>query len=193
MEKIILASSNKGKIAEFKEILGDKFEILSLKEVGFFDEIEENGSTFEENALIKANAIFEKFGEYVIADDSGLVCPSLGGEPGVYSARYAGNHDTKANNKLLIKNLQGKDRNAYFECALVLLGKGVDIRVSGRTHGIILDKECGDKGFGYDPLFFSNDLQKCFGLCSSEEKNNVSHRGRAIKSLIFKMKEKGII
>ena len=120
MEKIIIASGNQGKIKEFKDLLGDKFEILSMAEAGFTGEIEENGKTFEENATIKAKTIFEQTKTAVIGDDSGLCVPSLNGEPGIFSARYAGeNANMEDNKKLLLKNLQGKDRSAYFTCCLV--------------------------------------------------------------------------
>lgn len=186
--KLVIASSNKGKIEEFKKILGEYYEILSLDEAGFFGEIEENGATFEENSYIKAKAVFDKTGIATLADDSGLVVPSLNGEPGVFSARYAGDHDMKKNKKKLLDKIEGKDRYAYFVCVLTLLDKKGKICVSGKTEGEILKEESGNGGFGYDPLFFSYDLKKSFALCSEDEKNSVSHRGRAVKELLKAIK-----
>ena len=183
MDKIIIASANKGKIKEFKELLGDKFEILSMAEAGFCEDIEENGTTFEENATIKAKTIFDKTGIAVIGDDSGLCVPSLGGEPGIYSARYAGpNADMEQNKKLLLDNLRGKDRYAYFICCLVLYD-GKTHAFEGKCEGEILFEEKGLGGFGYDGLFYSLDLKKSFGESSRQEKNSVSHRARAIQKL----------
>ena len=183
MDKLIIASGNKGKIKEFKQLLGEKFEILSMAEVGVTEDIEETGKTFEENATIKARFVYEKTGLAVLADDSGLVIPSLNGEPGVYSARYAGENATMAENKkLLLNNLNGKNRNAYFTCCLVLYDGKAKV-FEGKTEGEILFEEKGTNGFGYDSLFYSKDLNKAFGECSDEEKNAVSHRGRALKKL----------
>lgn len=183
MEKIIIASGNQGKIKEFKDLLGDKFEILSMAEAGFTGEIEENGKTFEENATIKAKTIFEQTKTAVIGDDSGLCVPSLNGEPGIFSARYAGeNANMEDNKKLLLKNLQGKDRSAYFTCCLVYYD-GQAHAFEGKCEGEILFQEVGTGGFGYDGLFFSRDLNKSFGECTKEQKNTVSHRARAIKKL----------
>lgn len=188
--KLVLASSNKGKIQEFKEILGDDYEILSLDDVGFTDDIVENGKTFEENSFIKAKAVFDKTGLTSLADDSGLVVPSLNGEPGVLSARYAGDHDMEKNKKKLLKELEGKPRYAYFVCALTLLDESGKICVSEKTEGEILTEESGNGGFGYDPLFYSYDLKKSFALCSESEKNSVSHRGRAVRKLLNVIKNK---
>ena len=181
--KIVIASGNLGKIKEFKDLLDDRFEILSMAEVGFTDEIEENGSSFEENATIKAKSVYEKTGFATIGDDSGLCVPALNGEPGIYSARYAGEGATMAENKkLLLKNLEGKDRNAYFTCCLVLYDGNSHV-FEGKCEGEILHEEKGCGGFGYDGLFFSHDLNKSFGECTKEQKNAVSHRARAIKKL----------
>ncbi len=183
MEKLIIASANKGKIKEFSQLLSGKFEVLSMAEVGVVEDIAETGTTFKENAIIKAKFVHEKTGLPVLADDSGLVVPSLNGEPGVYSARYAGeNASMEENKKLLLNNLNGKDRYAYFICCLVLYDKSVKV-FEGKTEGEILYEERGDKGFGYDSLFFSHDLKKSFGECEDAEKNLVSHRGRALKKL----------
>ena len=191
MKKIVVASSNKNKINEIKEILHD-YDILSLKDIEFFDDIEETGETFEENSLIKAKAVHnflksKNLDYLVMADDSGLCCEALNGQPGVYSARYAGEHgNDKANRDKLIKELSGKDKTAYFNCTITLYYPNDEYKVFvGKTYGIIIEKEKGNTGFGYDPIFYSNDLNKTFGEASEEEKNSVSHRGRALE----KMKE----
>lgn len=185
--KIVIASNNQGKIKEFKDILGDKFEIYSMKEVGVYDDIVESGATFLQNATIKAEFVHAKTGLTVIADDSGLCVDSLNGEPGVFSARYAGENATMVENKkLLLNNLQGKDRKAYFVSCLVMKGEK-NIVVYGKTEGEILFKEEGENGFGYDSLFYSYDLGKSFGVATDQEKNAVSHRARAIKNLLAEL------
>lgn len=189
MKKIVLASNNKHKIKEFKEILSN-VEILTLNDIKFFEEIEETGTTFLENALIKASTISkylkEKGLDYdVIADDSGLCCESLNLAPGIYSARYSGVHDnSKANRDKLINELKDKDRTAYFNCTIVLYHiDGTYDYKEGKTYGKIIDEEIGDTSFGYDCIFLSDDLNKTFGEASSEEKNKVSHRYRALEQI----------
>ena len=188
MKKIVLASNNKHKIKEFKEILG--VHILTLNDIGYLEEIEETGTTFLENALIKASTISEylktKGLDYdVLADDSGICCDSLKGAPGIYSARYAGGHDNaKANRAKLIEDLKVKDNKAYFNCTIVLYHiDGTYEYKEGRTYGKIIDEERGDTSFGYDCIFLSDDLGKTFGEVSSEEKNSVSHRFRALEQI----------
>ncbi len=190
MKTIVLASNNKNKIKEFKDILPD-YDIKTLEDIEFFDEIEETGKTFFENALIKAETIHnylkEKNLDYiVISDDSGLCATALNGEPGVYSARYSGKHgDDKGCREKLIKNLEGKDKEAYFVCNIVVYyPDGTYKSFEGKTYGEILDKERGNNGFGYDSIFLSRDLGKSFGEVSNEEKNKVSHRYRAIKAML---------
>ncbi len=187
--KFVLASSNAGKIKEFKEEFKND-EILSLKDVGFDEEIEETGKTFYENAKIKALAVhnfLKKQGkEYsVIADDSGLCVNALNGEPGVYSARYGGDHNKDASIKKLLKNLEGKaDRSAYYECCLVQINPdGSELSAVGRVDGHILKEERGTAGFMYDALFYVDELGKTYGQTTMEEKNSTSHRGRAIQAL----------
>lgn len=191
MERLVLASNNKNKIREFREIFKDR-EILSLNDIGYFDEIEETGETFLENALIKASSISKYLKSKnifcdVIADDSGLCVESLNGEPGVYSARYAGIHgdDTKNRQKLLNELKDKENRKAYFVCNIVLYKPDDNyINVEGRTYGTIADEERGSKTFGYDCLFLSDDLHKTFGEATSLEKNKVSHRARALEKLL---------
>lgn len=192
MKKIVLASNNKGKIKEFKKVLED-YEILTLNDVGYFEDIVEDGNTLLENSLIKAKATTKFLNSkgieaFVIADDSGLFVNALNGAPGVYSARYAGNHNDQANRDKLLRELKDKtDRTAYFACVLtVMKPDGTYKYVEGKTFGEITTKETGENGFGFDPLFYSNDLKKTFAQASEEEKNLVSHRGRAIQMLIEK-------
>lgn len=187
---IVIASNNSHKIKEFKEILTE-YDIITLNDINYNDEIEENGKSNQENALIKAQTIhnyLESCGKnyIVIADDSGLCVDSLKGAPGVYSARYAGVHgDEQANRDKLLKELEGKERTAYFVCAIAIVYPNGDKKtVIGKTFGEITTKEIGSKEFGYDCIFYSNDLNKTFGEASKEEKNSVSHRGRAIKKII---------
>ena len=193
MEKLIVASNNKGKIKEIKEILKDVYEIVPMGEAGFNEEIEENGSTFFENALIKAKAVSEALGVNALADDSGLCVDALGGAPGIYSARFSGVHgDDAANRKKLLselKNLKNPDeRKAKFVSSVVLYKcDGEVVSGMGETHGIIGFKEEGENGFGYDSLFISDDLGKSFGVATAEEKNSVSHRARALYDLLKKL------
>lgn len=190
MEKLIVASNNKGKIKEIKEILKDVYEIVPMGDAGFNEEIEENGSTFFENALIKAKAVSEALGVNALADDSGLCVDALGGAPGIYSARFSGVHgDDAANRKKLLselKNLKNPDeRKARFVSSVVLYKRdGEVVSGMGETHGIIGFKEEGENGFGYDSLFVSDDLGKSFGVATAEEKNAVSHRKRALIDLL---------
>ena len=190
MEKytVVLASHNKGKIAELDRLLcaelGDLIELKSLDDIGFFEDIEENGETFAENALIKAGAIAAK-GYIALADDSGLCVEALDGAPGVYSARYAGAHgDDAANNALLLKNLAGfKNRAAAFVCtfACVFPDGRAPIVAQGRVEGEILEAPRGTGGFGYDPLFYYAPFGKTLAEIDREEKNKISHRGAAVR------------
>ena len=195
MKVRVLASNNKHKIKEFKQMFSED-EILSLEDIGYYDEIEEDGSSFLENSLIKAKTVYEflknkNISASVIADDSGLCVNSLNGEPGIHSARYSGDHDDINNRKKLLENLKDKkDRNACFVCLIVeYFSENNYICVEGKTHGYITNEEKGDTSFGYDCLFYSNELNKTFGEASQEEKNKVSHRGRAIIALKNKEKE----
>lgn len=190
INELIIASNNKHKIVEIKQILGDFFDkIYSLADKGIEVEIEETGTTFVENAIIKAKYIAELTGIPALSDDSGLQVNALDGAPGVYSARYAGEpSDSAKNNAKLLENMKNiKDRKANFTSAIAIcFPNGEIITAEGQTYGSILTNFEGNGGFGYDPLFFSNDLQKSFGIATAEEKNSVSHRARAL----MQMKEK---
>lgn len=188
MNKLVLASGNAGKLAEFRAIL-QGYEILSPKDLELDFDVEETGNTFYANALIKAKALYELCNLPALADDSGLCVKALNGAPGVYSARYSGGTDADNNAKLLdvMKNIA--ERSAYFESCIVYYdGKNI-VDATGRTHGVITDTPNGNGGFGYDPLFFSDDLGKTFGEASEEEKNGVSHRARALAALFDKLKQ----
>lgn len=181
---IVLASSNAHKLREIREMLTD-CNVISCRELGFKDEIEENGTTFYENAFIKAKTVATALGLPALSDDSGLVVDALDGQPGIYSARYAGDGNDVHNCELLLKNMEGKtDRNARFVCCMVYYDPSGEVfSATGKTEGRILHEFEGEHGFGYDPIFYSYDLNECFGVVSAEEKNSVSHRFRALKSL----------
>ena len=191
--ELILASRNQKKIKEMETILATHFpgvRILSLDDVGFEGDIEENGTTYEENALIKARTAVEagKHQYPAIADDSGLSVDALDGAPGVYSARYAGGHgDDAANNALLLKNLSHlpvSERTARFVCCIALVyPDGREMTVRGETEGLIINEARGNGGFGYDPYFYYQPFGKTFSELTAEEKNTISHRGKAIAKL----------
>ena len=187
--KMVVATGNANKLKEFSQLFTD-YEVISQKEMGFFEDVEETGETFAENALIKARAAAKALGVPALADDSGLCVVALGGSPGVYSARYSGGGD-KENRKKLLKELDGvSDRTAYFQCAIALVyPDGKELLAEGRTFGKILFEERGEGGFGYDSLFESDDLKKSFGEASAEEKNSVSHRHRALENLFQKLEK----
>lgn len=193
--KICIASGNRGKIAELQKLLSEyitdiEIELVSLKDVGFEGDIVEDGETFEENALIKARAAAKFSGLCSIADDSGLIVNALNGEPGVYSARYAGEPcDDQKNNEKLLKNLEGiGDRSAAFVCTIACVipeGQplsGEPIIGTGYCPGEILFNPRGKGGFGYDPLFWFDPFGKTFAEMSAEEKNAISHRGAGVKA-----------
>ena len=196
--ELILASRNKKKIREMEAILAGHFpdvHILSLDDIGFEGDIEENGSTFEENALIKARTALAASGNRIaaIADDSGLSVDALDGAPGVYSARYAGGHgDDAANNALLLKNLAHlpeEARTARFVCCIALVyPDGRELTVRGETQGLIIDEARGEGGFGYDPYFYYAPFGETFSELSAAEKNAISHRGKAIAKLAETLK-----
>ncbi|MBQ8345814.1 MAG: RdgB/HAM1 family non-canonical purine NTP pyrophosphatase [Clostridia bacterium] len=185
--KLVLASRNRHKIAEWQTILrqyAENVELLSLEDVGIVGEIDENGETFEDNALIKALAAADS-GYVGIGEDSGLWVNALNGEPGVYSARYAGEHgNDAANNAYLLKRLEGKtDRSAKFVCVIACVDpkdSSHPLFFRGESEGVMLEQLQGEGGFGYDPLFFCESAGKTFAQMSETEKNAVSHRGRAI-------------
>ncbi len=194
--KVVLASHNRHKIAELQRLLSQHIadvELLSLSDVGLEGDIVENGETFADNALIKAE-FAARSGYIGIGDDSGLCVTALDDAPGVFSARYAGiDGDNAANNAKLLSELEGKvDRSARFVCtiACVFSDGREPIVVSGETYGEILTEFRGTAGFGYDPLFYVKEKGKTFAEMEADEKNAISHRGRAIEALALKIKEK---
>ena len=201
MKKLIIASNNQGKINEIKKVLNDMpINVFSLKDIGLDIDVEEDGITFEENAKKKSEEIYKeliKKGEnnfIVMSDDSGLEVEYLNGEPGVYSARYAGEHgNDKKNNEKLLLNLKGvsyDNRSARFVCQLALINdKNIYKSVTGTVNGYILEEERGYDGFGYDPLFLYEPLNKTFAELTIEEKNDISHRGIALKKISAVIKE----
>lgn len=195
MKKLILASNNSKKIKEMKEILKDlDVEVRSLENENINIDVIEDGKTFEENAKKKAKEIYEFLLDrgdenfFVLADDSGLAVDYLNGEPGIYSARYAGEHGNDAkNNEKLLRNLEGlskEKRGAKFICQLALFAEqGEYYKVTGEVNGYIIEELHGEGGFGYDPLFFYEPLNKTFAELTADEKNEISHRGVALKEL----------
>jgi XTP/dITP diphosphohydrolase len=181
---LILATTNTNKVKEFQEILKDfPIEIRSLADFGPLPEAIEDGETFDENAYKKAIHTAKILGFPAIADDSGLVVEALNGAPGVYSARYAGENATdKENVDKLLKDMQGiKNRRAAFHCVLsIAVPSGPALTYEGRCEGTLLEERRGETGFGYDPIFYFEDLGKTFAECTMEEKNKVSHRGKAL-------------
>lgn len=189
--KLAIATNNAHKLDEIRAILGNSFdELLSLKDLGMDVDVEETGTTLEENSLLKARTICDICKMPTLADDTGLMVDALDGAPGVYSARYAGQaHDDKANRVLLLKNLDGKsNRRAHFATVITICYPNGDfITSSGRVEGSILHEERGTEGFGYDSLFYSEELKKTFAEASQQEKNSVSHRGRALMAMLEKL------
>lgn len=189
--KILISSRNKNKIREVREILSG-YEILTPDDVGSFDEVEEDGSTFEENALKKAKEICEQTGMITIADDSGLCVDALGGVPGIYSARFAGDeHNDDENIKKLLNLLENEEnRSAKFvSAAAVYFPDGRYFVVRGECEGTILREKQGSNGFGYDPVFYTEVYKKSFAEISDDEKNSISHRKRAFDALKKKLDE----
>lgn len=190
IKELVLASSNQGKIAEFQKLLdGLEIKVLSMADFPEIGEIVENGQSFAENALIKARAVCMVTGRAALADDSGLMVDALDGAPGIYSARFAGEqHDDAANNQKLLhllKEVPDEKRTGQFFCAIaIVLPDGREYTVEGTCPGKILRQLKGTGGFGYDPLFYVEELQKTFAELTMEEKNRISHRGQANQKAI---------
>lgn len=186
MRKLIFATNNAHKLGEVQALLGDAFELVTLRQCGITEDIQETADTLEENALQKARYVYEKTGLDCFADDTGLEVDALGGAPGVHSARYATDgHDFAANNRLLLKNLEGEtDRTARFRTVIALIIDGVEYTFEGRVEGTIASSESGSEGFGYDPLFVPSGEIITFAQMSAEAKNAISHRGRAVAKLV---------
>lgn len=185
MKKVIFASSNRGKIDELKAILADyDFEVLSLEDVGFKDEIIEDGKSFLVNALIKARTIYQKYHLPTISDDSGLCVLALDLAPGIYSARYKGLNTPIERRRKILEEMEGiEDRRAYFYCQIVYIDEeGLEHYFDGKVDGFIGYLEKGSNGFGYDPIFYI-DNNTSLAMLDSASKNKISHRGKALKKL----------
>jgi XTP/dITP diphosphohydrolase len=184
--KIVFATNNAHKLSEVKAVLGDGYELVTLKEVGITEDIPETGDTLDENASLKARYVYERTGLDCFADDTGLEVEALGGAPGVRSARYATDgHDFAANNRKLLKELDGvTNREARFRTVISLIASGEEIQVEGVVNGVIALSESGSEGFGYDPLFIPEGKSVTFAEMSADEKNSISHRGRAVAELV---------
>ena len=183
---LIFATSNQNKVLEIQKILPKKFNIKSLKDLNYFEDVPENENTIEGNAVFKAKYIYKKFNINVFADDTGLEVEALNGEPGVHSARYAGkSRNSEKNIKKLLKNLKNiKNRNARFKTVIALIMDNKLHTFSGIVEGYILDSPKGNNGFGYDPIFCPNGFNKSFAELTLKEKNLISHRSFAMKKLI---------
>jgi XTP/dITP diphosphohydrolase len=189
--ELVIASTNIHKVREFRNMFKPlhRFDLISLRDFPNYTPPEETGKTFEENAILKAEHAAKTLGRWVIADDSGLVVPALGGAPGVFSARYAGNNATDLDNrkKLLdeMQHLMEDDRQAFFECCIALASpEGLKKCVKGTCEGALLTKERGGSGFGYDPLFVKHGYSKSFAELGETVKNRISHRRKALDKLV---------
>ncbi len=184
--QLVFASNNKNKIREIQLLLPDAIKVLSLEEIGCYEEIPETADTIEGNAVLKANYITEKYGYDCFADDTGLEVEALNGEPGVYSARYAGEHkDANDNMDKLLLNLKDKtNRSAQFKTVIALNLNGGQSLFTGIVKGTIISEKIGTNGFGYDPVFVAEGYDKTFAQLTIEEKSGISHRGLAVKQLV---------
>lgn len=183
--ELVFATNNAHKLEEARQILGERFTIHSLKEIGCHEDIPETGDTFQDNALQKARYVKEHYGYDCFADDTGLEVKALNGAPGVHSARYAGDHDSEANMTKLLQELEKKqDRSAQFRTVVALILNGQEVLFEGIVTGkIATERHYGESGFGYDPLFIPDGFTETFSQMSPESKNQVSHRGRAVRKL----------
>ena len=181
MKKIVFATNNKHKLQEIRQLIGDRFEVLSLADISCNEDIPETADTLEGNALIKARWVKERYGYDCFADDTGLEVTALGGRPGVYSARYAGpGHDSEANMALLLRELSGvADRSARFRTVIALIIGNDEHLFEGIVNGEITREPAGCSGFGYDPVFRPENCSLTFAEMEAEDKNKISHRGRA--------------
>ena len=189
--KLVFATHNQNKFNEVKLLLPSHIELLSLNDINCVEDILETANTIEGNAILKANYVRDRFNLNCFADDTGLEVEALNGEPGVYSARYAGlTNDAEANIKKLLLNLKDKDnRNARFKTAIALSLNHQEVLFLGTCDGVITKKQRGDKGFGYDPIFLPNNTNQTFAEMSLQEKSEIGHRGKAMRQLIEYLSE----
>ncbi|MEA5138821.1 non-canonical purine NTP diphosphatase [Arcicella rigui] len=186
MKKLCFATNNSHKVEEVQAVLGNRFELSTLKQIGCNEELPETGNTLEANSLQKASYLFDNYQVNCFADDTGLEVTALNGEPGVYSARYAGEQRSHSDNiNLLLKNLSGKtDRSAQFRTVITLIIDGKVEQFEGVVKGEIIETLRGNEGFGYDPIFIPEGFDRTFAEMSMEEKGKISHRGRAFEKLV---------
>ena len=191
MKELVFATNNKHKVEEVQQKLDGEFKIITLSELGCTEDIPEPGDTLEENALIKARYVHNKFKCNCFADDTGLEVEALNGAPGVHTARYAGDEkNNEANMALLLKNLDGQsNRNARFRTVIALIIDNKEYLLEGVVNGSIATEKSGAEGFGYDPIFVPENMGKTFAELPMSVKNNISHRGRAVEKLTQKLKE----
>ena len=186
MKELVLATNNPHKVEEIRNILGSSLSIKTLNELGFFEDIPEDSLTLQGNASQKSHFLFDKFGCNCFADDTGLEVEALDGAPGIYSARYAGEaKDPEANMRKLLKELEGKEsRKARFRTVISLIWEGQEYFFEGIVEGVILTEKRGEEGFGYDPIFQPDGYDRSFAQLTMQEKNEISHRGRAVQKLL---------
>mgnify|MGYP000904683212 FL=1 len=186
MTKLIFATHNKNKLKEVRSLIPNTIELLNLDDINLLEEIEETATTIEGNALLKAQTIYKQTGINCFADDSGLLVDALDGAPGVFSARYAGEHKSDSDNlEKLLKELSNKDnRNAHFKTVMALIIDGKEYVFEGIINGTITTEKSGSNGFGYDPIFLPDGYTETFAEMNSEIKNVISHRAKAMKKLI---------
>ena len=189
--ELVFATNNAHKLEEVRQILGDRFKVLSLNDIGCHEDIPETADTFQGNALQKARYVKEHYGYDCFADDTGLEVKALDGAPGVHSARYAGDHDSEANMTKLLHELEKKsDRSAQFRTVVALILNGQEVLFEGIVTGqIATERHYGDGGFGYDPIFVPDGYTETFSQMSSQGKNLISHRGRAVRKLADYLKQ----
>ncbi len=183
-DNLVFATNNAHKLDEVRSILGSRFTVKSLKEIGCEADIPETADTLEGNALMKARFLYERYGVDCFADDTGLEVTALGGAPGVHTARYAGNHDSEANMKKLLNELEKKsDRSAQFRTVIALIIEGKEFLFEGIVKGTIAKEKAGDGGFGYDPIFIPDGFTQTFSQMGNDSKNHISHRALAVEKL----------
>ncbi len=187
---LVFATHNAHKLAEVQAMVGADFLLKSLTDIGFEEDIDETGSTFQANAQLKSKAIFDRFGFNCFADDSGLVVDALNGEPGIYSARYSGIRDPKANLELVLQKMEGQqERSARFVSVISLIWEGENYFFEGRVEGSIIEKSRGLAGFGYDPIFIPHGYELTFAEMDAAEKNRISHRALAMQRMLDFLKQ----
>lgn len=189
LTSIVFATNNSHKLRELRQMIGDRFNVLSLNDINCHDDIPETAGTLEGNAIQKARFVKEKYGYDCFADDTGLEVEALDGAPGVYSARYAGpGHDSEANMKLLLKNMDGvANRRARFRTVIAMIIDGKELTVEGIVNGSIAASPSGNNGFGYDPVFIPQGFEVSFAQMTDDQKNQISHRRRATEAMIEKL------